>query len=141
MGQSNSSVLADNAVNSVRNLAYDLPRQRSAATCAARARAPCFESNRGANKKAIVAPSSSQGTDLFTEHPAIAIYFIDCHLLWLLSLSTSRIKQQQVKIVHSCLMAYAFKCLSSYLLCFWRPTKNSPDTSLNLYKYLLNTCL
>lgn len=30
-------------------------------------------------KKAIAAPR--YGTDLFTEHPAIAIYFIDSHLL------------------------------------------------------------
>lgn len=57
---------------------------------------PCFESNRGANKKLDRRPESL-GNDLFTEHPAIAIYFIDCHLPWLLSLSTFRIKQSQVK--------------------------------------------
>lgn len=58
--------------------------------------APCFKSNRGVNKKDDRRPGHS--AELFTEHPAIAIYFIDSHLLWLLSPPAFRVKQRQVKI-------------------------------------------
>lgn len=60
---------------------YNLQCQRRDAICAvarAQRHTRCFESNRGANKKGDRRPEP--GTDLFTEHPAFAIYFIDCHL-------------------------------------------------------------